>query len=658
MDSDEESSCAVSAPVGKKRIPKACTSCRQSKVKCDGKRPCTRCKRARKQCVFFEIPKDPAVLRLENVEAEVQRLREQLSNMNELLLRQSTQQQQQIAVTSPASAHVMSDPGTMPTFLATDGLGGYHHHHHHWRGFPTPGMEASRPTRSRRSGFDIREEPILDFISRGMMTADQAMSCFRTFFQGCDRYIPVFDPDIDTFNSVRARSSILLNAICTIGSRVEIRSGSQIPDLLHAELKRSINVVIQNKNLNCLESVQALLIVACYSAERSLILSFATRMALDLGLDEAFEELIQRLTMKETEGIHDMSGVVVDDEERALMRKSRTWYMRLLRRNQQIPRRRWEASWYPGDRECTSMSHFASSSYVYCIGFAAVFSGGARVNDTLDAKETLQRSDITEFVHEAKVDLDLWFEKLPHSHPRTPLSPGGATSPKMLGRVNPALQSAPFHGPYASREMSPIEQTILLTAKSSARKHLRLISLEPDFYLAKLKYAMDFVWAKCAFCFLLLLKLSRLLPERKEEHTELLDHGNRLLDELTRTNGESATTAAAAATTTTTGIGNNNNIYMQILRLSIEKYSRVLQEREVNDVPIGETGVGGGNVGGDTNQPGTNAMVPFWELFDAQADLQSFVPEQFVREWDFPGLDLFYFPTAWQDFFGDFSLAV
>lgn len=206
--------------------------------------------------------------------------------------------------------------------------------------------------------------------------------------------------------------------------------------------------------------------------------------------------------------------------------------------------------------------------------------------------------------------------------------------------------------------MSPLEQTILLTAKSSARKHLRLISLEPDFYLAKLKYAMDFVWAKCAFCFLLLLKLSRLLPEQKEEHTELLDHGNRLLDELTKTNGEAAPTAATA-TTTTTGIGNNNNIYMQILRLSIEKYSRVLQEREVNGASIEEAGeMSSGGEGGDTNQPGTNAMTPFWELFDAQADLQSFVPEQFVREWDFPGLDLFYFPTAWQDFFGDFSLAV
>ena len=55
---------------------------------------------------------------------------------------------------------------------------------------------------------------------------------------------------------------------------------------------------------------------------------------------------------------------------------------------------------------------------------------------------------------------------------------------------------------------------------------------------------------------------------------------------------------------------------------------------------------------------GSTATSPFWELFDAQADLQWFVPEQFVSEWDFPGFNLFYFPTAWQDFFGDFSLAM
>lgn len=33
--------------------------------------------------------------------------------------------------------------------------------------------------------------------------------------------MPIFDPQYDTFGSIRSRSSILLNAICTIGCMVE-----------------------------------------------------------------------------------------------------------------------------------------------------------------------------------------------------------------------------------------------------------------------------------------------------------------------------------------------------------------------------------------------------------------------------------------------------
>lgn len=96
--------------------------------------------------------------------------------------------------------------------------------------------------------------------------------------------------------------------------------------MLHAELKKWINVIIQNKSLNSLESIQALLVVACYSAERLLILSFATRMALDLGLHEAFEELTERLAMK-NDG-ENGCGVPeqVIERERSLMRQSRTWF--------------------------------------------------------------------------------------------------------------------------------------------------------------------------------------------------------------------------------------------------------------------------------------------------------------------------------------------
>lgn len=96
-------------------------------------------------------------------------------------------------------------------------------------------------------------------------------------------------------------------------------------DLLHAELKKWINVIIQNKCLNCLESVQALLVVACYSAERLLILSFATRMALDLRLPEAFEDLTQRISMRNDDEGSNSAGTDLE-EERHLMRKSRTWF--------------------------------------------------------------------------------------------------------------------------------------------------------------------------------------------------------------------------------------------------------------------------------------------------------------------------------------------
>ena len=96
-------------------------------------------------------------------------------------------------------------------------------------------------------------------------------------------------------------------------------------DILHAELKKWINVIIQNKELNCLESVQAMLVVACYSSERSLILSFATRMALDLELHEAFDELIQRLALQNEDMAYALPHQMFE-EERTLMWNARTWF--------------------------------------------------------------------------------------------------------------------------------------------------------------------------------------------------------------------------------------------------------------------------------------------------------------------------------------------
>ncbi|KAL2819038.1 hypothetical protein BDW59DRAFT_151646 [Aspergillus cavernicola] len=626
---------SMAVPPAMKRIPKACSACRQSKVKCDGKRPCTRCEKLKKQCVFFEIPKDPVTERIENVESEVRCLQEELEEMKQMLRLHSQPDNEVLSQNQlplqPLSR--VSPPQGMPDnagFLASGAIPSE---------MPLqPRIHGSqggiyRPARRQCSGFEVREEPISDFITKGMITMDYAVDCFTTFFQGCDRYIPVFDPKHDTFESVRFRSSMLLNAICTIGSRVET-TGSQLSELLQTELKKLINIVIQNDTLNCLESVQALLVIACYSAERSLILSFATRMALDLCLDEAFEGLTQHLTMKDVDGT---PGLI--EEENVLMRKSRTWLgLLVLEHIFSLDGGKPPGIRMTGNaRRCRRLLHQPSSTVLDLRLFSQVELNVIRVhiNETLGAQAPLARADIAAFVQEAKLDLDLWFDDWQRMIANALAVEDEERSPLLAAlRVQKCWSEMMLHckalrsmGVENVAAMSPVERRILVMAKASARKHLSLITIEPDSYLAKLKYAMDFVWAKCAFCFLLLLKLSRLLPEGKEEHQELLNHGNRLLDDLT----QSVSSNNAAS---------NGSVYLQILRLSIEKYGRTLQE----------SGLGAGGGDEDTG--------PFWELFDAQTELTTFVPEQFVSEWDFPGLNLFYFPTTWQDFFADFSLAV
>ncbi|KAL4928064.1 putative C6 transcription factor [Aspergillus undulatus] len=597
-----EDSYLVAAPASMKRIPKACSACRQSKVKCDGKRPCTRCEKLKKQCVFFEIPKDPATERLQNVESEVRRLQDQIEDMRQMLRLQSqpsqalsveTLSQAQLPVSGqrdslPTTSPPQIDPGNA-AFLAQNEI-------------PVQPrnrvQEVYRPAKRRRSGFEVREEPISDFIGKGFITVEYAVDCFATFFQGCDRYIPVFDPKYDTFDSVRYRSSILLNAICTIGSRVESRSGSQLSDLLQTELKKWINVVIQNEALNCLESVQALLVIACYSAERSLMLSFATRMALDLGLDEAFEELTHRLTMKDVDGVPGIVGLI--EEENALMRKSRTWFgLLVLEHIFSLDGGKPPGIRMTGNaRRCRKLLHQPSSTILDLRLFSQVELNVIRVhiNETLGGKVPLARADITTAVQEAKLDLDLWFDDwqriienalVPDDEERAPLL-AALRVQKCWSELMLHCKALRSLGVENVAAMSPVERKILSMAKTSARKHLSLITIEPDSYLAKLK----------------------------------------LLDDLTKSTSDS-------------NAASNGNAYLQILRLSIEKYGRTLQESGL--------GAQGDNV---------EDTAPFWELFDAQTELTSFVPEQFVSEWDFPGLNLFYFPTTWQDFFADFSLAV
>jgi hypothetical protein len=117
-----------------------------------------------------------------------------------------------------------------------------------------------------------------------------------------------------------------------------------------------------------------------------------------------------------------------------------------------------------------------------------------------------------------------------------------------------------------------------------------------------------FPTAKCAFSVLLLLKLARLIPS-STNMSSLIADAKTLLAELSKVRGSS-------------------NIYFRILCLSVEKCEKALNGDLDQNIDASMNGV------------------------DAEMDFQSYVPKEFILEWNFPGLT---FCWDFQDLFMDFG---
>lgn len=145
---------------------------------------------------------------------------------------------------------------------------------------------------------------------------------------GCDSFVPVFDPDFDTFGSVRARSCMLFDIICTVGCRMTTGPSSQIYQLLNKDSKSRVCEVLVGSVAASLEAVQALLIVASYSEKGWMLTSTATRMAMQLDLPGACEDAVRfaaGMGSSVSRSWDSGTGATNLRHTGALFRKARTW---------------------------------------------------------------------------------------------------------------------------------------------------------------------------------------------------------------------------------------------------------------------------------------------------------------------------------------------
>lgn len=276
-----------------------------------------------------------------------------------------------------------------------------------------------------------------------------------------------------------------------------------------------------------------------------------------------------------------------------------------------------------------------------------------------------EESELAFAICGACVDLDLWLEEWTNIVQKHSHEPGSDTDVTLLNLqiqhewalMTLHLKAISMMGVENVALMTDPQRNIILAAKRAAERHLELLlhassTNEEDCsppasertYLASFKWTMDFVWAKCAFSVLLVLRLSVLLRDPPERLMQLLRRARELLEELERgTGGQIA--------------------YFHILTVSVEKCERALREHTRQNQQQQHCGSGEG-IGGTTvntalsENTGTEQDTGNVDTLgdnNAEEDFQAYAPTELLAQWGFPGLNLRYVPIGWQDLFMDFD---
>lgn len=608
--------------IRKKRIPKSCNACRRSKAKCDGKRPCSRCCELKKICAFIDPPKEAHQLRIEELEQQVAALKDQLRRTSSTqtgsqIETSHTNLSQHLGGTTQVSSNLEHGPFVPAAQFNSDELALIRPSHTE---SPTDTVLSSKQI---KSNFEIGSVTLPDCVDAGLLSIEQAEQYFSIFFQGCDHSVPVFDPKYDSFQSIRARSSLLFSAICTIGCRVVTGTDTQQWHMLDFHVKRMLNCALARPAMASLETIQALLVRSCYASERSLLVAAATRMALDLNFPDSYDEMINRSAVLATR----RPSADIDEETVISMRRVRTWlHLFVLGHILHVDASDLPTFKFVGDSRRSRIilkSSAATELDLFLFSQVELNVIRGRIYDSLASHVGFGDEDMLDVVREARIDISIWFDDWAHIFEKHSIQAPWLSVNLRVQKCwaeNMALcRAVRATGVENVDFMSPAQKSVVAMAKDALEEHLDIMIEEPRLYIRNLRFAMDFVWAKCAFCYLLLLKLSILLPESKGRSSrELVAHGNILLNELSEASGGNHNGSRS----------NTGKQYLQLLQTGIEKFSSVTHEAHNTALSIAN----------DENF--SSRRTPGYGTQN-RMELDSFVPEQFIFEWDFPGLTLF-----------------
>ena len=302
------------------RYYKACRTCRRQKMRCDGTQgiACRRCRNARVECVF-----DPATPRkrvsyterpgqkqkLQVLHAEVGALKDQIASLRgvrpppiqeEMEFQPlSENNHQQPTISSVPSDSVHGDDTIPYHDLSPENLSVPVTAVHVMMYPPLQG-EVERnaagwtvENQSKWNRNECSQSLHEDIVTRKLVDDTEARQLFELFMHGCNTFLPLFDPLLDTFDSIRERSTFSFTVLLFVAARQRYRDKPDNPTLaICREESRKLAADSLFENPSSLDKTEAMAILAVHSDKTWFALGHAFQMGLDLGLPAVMERLI------------------------------------------------------------------------------------------------------------------------------------------------------------------------------------------------------------------------------------------------------------------------------------------------------------------------------------------------------------------------------
>ncbi|KAL4802398.1 hypothetical protein BDV18DRAFT_166983 [Aspergillus unguis] len=319
----------VTVAGGPGRKSKACLECKKLKMKCEvfpGDRKCRQCLRRKAHCIFrpapYAVQNGPATgitdryeQKMDSMTEEMKRMRESLDAL--LALKQSH------SSTSPDGGHSVHIPLTSTPLSTTSPAGLSTREDNTQMAMTRENSLEPAPHGDHRDGAVTVEEPmgslyevtrlrnirsnkaktarphagaqgeLNDFISRGVISEDEAEELYRTFHSSLNHYLWVgLEQTHPSFNSIR-KSSELLTATILAVTALHLPTSADTFDKCYKEFLSLISSSMFSR-YHSIDDVRGLCIAAFWLSDVSWKLSgHAIRIATELNIHQSFTKALE-----------------------------------------------------------------------------------------------------------------------------------------------------------------------------------------------------------------------------------------------------------------------------------------------------------------------------------------------------------------------------